>query len=329
MDPKTAGEAAIPMFNKNMVHTSRSIVLTVACSTAIAVIAAVHSGWVGCLITIVLWITVLYGQFTLAKFQSTQSVRKYRYQQLGRKLVHLKRIKKRDETIALKVLNHIVNQSTSKTGHARIWQRPFENFSGDLALACQSECGRTYLLVADLTGHGIAAAMGATPVASIFQATTKRGLSVEQIVLEMNNRLTQLLPSGFFCCAAIGMCENRRITICNAGLPDMLVVKENGAVADRIKSTQLPLGIQELSVNDVQTFTKTYNTSHQLYAFTDGLIETQSANDETFDTTQLEGVIASQPFASSRIPVIRKGFEEFVKGSQQNDDISIVEVNIC
>lgn len=317
------------MFNKNMLTTSGSIALTVACSTAIAVIAAINTPWIVGLIIAALWITTLFNQFNLAKYQSTQILRKHRYQQLGRKLVHLKRVKKRDETIALKILNHIVNQTPGNTDHATIWQRPFDDFSGDLALASQSECGKTYMLVADLTGHGIAAAMGATPVASIFQATAKRGLSVEQIILEMNNRLSQLLPSGFFCCAAIAMCENRQITICNAGLPDMLVVQENGAVVDRIESTQLPLGIQELSLDEVQIFTKTYDTSHQLYAFTDGLIESQSANDETFDTTLLETVIASHPFGISRIPVIKKGFEDFVKGSQQSDDISIVEVNIC
>lgn len=329
MESKTAGEAATTMFNKIMVTTSGSIALTVACSTAIAVIAAINTNWIGGLVTAVLWSIMLFSQYHLAKYQSTQTQRKHRYQQLGRKLVHLKRVKKRDETIALKILNHIVNQTPRQTEHTRIWQSPFDDFSGDLALACQSECGKTYMLVADLTGHGIAAAMGATPVASIFQATAKRGLSVEQIVVEMNNRLSQLLPSGFFCCAAIAMCENRHITICNAGLPDMLVVQENGTVADRIESSQLPLGIQELNINEVQLFAKTYDTSHQLYAFTDGLIETQSANDETFDTTLLENVIASQPFAISRIPGIKQGFEDFVKGSQQSDDISIVEVNIC
>lgn len=314
---------------KKMVTTSGSILLTVACSTAIAVITAINTSWFVGLTVGVLWIVILFNQFNLAKYQSTQTIRKHRYQQLGRKLVHLKRVKKRDETIALKILTHILNQTPRMTENAKIWQRPFDDFSGDLALACQTECGKTYMLVADLTGHGIAAAMGATPVASIFQATAQRGLPVDQIVLEMNNRLSQLLPSGFFCCAAVAMCENRKITICNAGLPDLLVAQENGAVVDRFESTQLPLGIQELTMDEVQVFTKTYNGSHQLYAFTDGLIETQSANDEVFDSDLLEDVISSQNFSESRIPAIKKGFEDFVKGSQQNDDISIVEVNIC
>lgn len=317
------------MFNKSIVTVSSSIVLTIVCGTALAIITVIKSSLIISAIAVLLLVTLLTAQFNLARYHSTQLARTERYHQLGRKLVHIKRLKKRDETVALKVLNHIVNQPMPGSDHATIWQRPFENFSGDLAIACQSECGKTYTLVADLTGHGIAAAMGATPVASIFQATARRGLSVEQIIIELNNRLAQLLPAGFFCCAAVTECDGKKVTICNAGLPDMIIVANNGEVTDRIESTQLPLGIQELDDNDVKVFTKIFTSSHQMYAFTDGLIETQSANDEVFDSARLEMLISSHHFNDSRIPSIQQGFENFVKGSQQNDDISIVEVNIC
>lgn len=317
------------MFNKSLVTVSSSIILTIACGTALAIMAVIQSSLAISLISIASLVILLGAQFNLARYHTTQMARTERYHQLGRKLVHLKRIKKRDETVALKVLNHIVKQPLAGSEHATIWQRPFEDFSGDLAIACQSECGKTYTLVADLTGHGIAAAMGATPVASIFQATARRGLNVEQIIIELNNRLTQLLPAGFFCCAAIAECDGKKVTICNAGLPDLIIVANNGEITDRVESTQFPLGIQELEENEVKIFTKTYTTSHQMYAFTDGLIETQSANEEIFDSEQLETLISSHHFSNSRMPSIQKGFENFVKGSQQSDDISIVEVNIC
>lgn len=318
------------MSRKNIFTVSASIALTIASGTALAILVAVGSSGFYAAGTVLLLGILLYAQLTLARYHSAQIRRTQRYHQLGRKLVHIKRIKKRDETVALKVLNHIVNQSDQDCAHAKIWQRPLADFSGDLAIARESEKGgKTYTIMADLTGHGIAAAMGATPVASIFQATARRGLSVDQIIVELNERLSQLLPSGFFCCAAIVVCDGKQLTVCNAGLPEMIVADNQGRIIDRIESTQLPLGIQKLESADVQIFTKTYHDQHQLYAFTDGLIEARAANDDVFDSTMLETLIAENTGSVSRIPLIKQSYEDFVKGSKQCDDISIVEVNIC
>jgi len=191
-------------------------------------------------------------------------------------------------------------------------------------MACESDCGKKYTLLADLTGHGIAAAMGAAPVASIFRATATRGLSLEEIVTELNNRLEQLLPSGFFCCAAIIVNDNGNVAVCNAGLPDILISNERGELVDRITSEQLPLGIQTTDSDQVQQFTKCFHAPHQLYAITDGLIETEGANDDIFD---FDTLIKTQ-CSGSRIENITDHFETFSKGSTLSDDISIVEVMI-
>ena len=106
-------------------------------------------------------------------------------------------------------------------------------------MACDAPCGKKYTLLADLTGHGIAAAMGAAPVASIFRATAQRGLPVEEIVTELNNRLEQLLPSGFFCCATVIQNDQGKTTVCNAGLPEILIANNNGEIVDRVKSCLL------------------------------------------------------------------------------------------
>ena len=171
--------------------------------------------------------------------------------------------------------------------------------------------------------------MGATPVASIFQATARRGLSVEEIVVELNNKLTQMLPSGFFCCVAVVMCDKGQLTVCNAGLPTILVTDKNGGIADRIDSDQLPLGIQALDVENVSLFTRQYETEHQLYAYTDGLIEATNRNGKPFNEQMLEALISVNVTPQGRLQGIQTSFEQFVKGTQQSDDISMVEVIIC
>jgi serine phosphatase RsbU (regulator of sigma subunit) len=306
-----------------------NVVLTLLCASALAVLTIYNAESSTGLMAVAIVLTLFLSQLMLARQHARQLQRTDRYHRLGRKLLQLKRTKKRDEKIAIKVLNHIVNQSEQTSVATTIWQQPLETFSGDLALATATDGGKSYTLLADLTGHGIAAAMGATPVASIFQATARRGLSVEEIVVELNSKLTQMLPSGFFCCVAVVMCDKGQLTVCNAGLPTILVTDKNGGIADRIDSDQLPLGIQALDVENVSLFTRQYETGHQLYAYTDGLIEATNRNGKPFNEQMLEALISVNVTPQGRLEGIQTSFEQFVKGTQQSDDISMVEVIIC
>ena len=254
--------------------------------------------------------------------------REYTLHQVGRKLVQLKTRQRKDEVLALHILNHINSTNECVPDHANVWQKPLQGFSGDLALAFESQCGRRYTLLADLTGHGIAAAISAAPVASIFRATAHNCLTVAEIVTELNNRLNALLPSGFFCCAAIILDNHGMVTVCNAGLPDLLLTNDDGEIVNIIASAQLPLGIDPITTQDVELFTSEFQQRHQLYAFTDGLTETNSVNDEFFDIDMLSSLISSKNDGSGRINNITAAFESFSKGSEINDDISIVEVMI-
>ena len=317
-----------------MVITSKNpiiinIALTLLCATALAILTIFNSAGSTSLVAIAIVLTLFLSQLTLARHHARQLQRTDRYHRLGRKLLQLKRTKKRDEKIAIKVLNHIVNQSSGTIAQTSIWQMPLETFSGDLALATSDDEGRTYTLLADLTGHGIAAAMGATPVASIFQATARRGLSVEEIIVELNSKLTQMLPSGFFCCVAVAMCHKGQLKVCNARLPALVVTNKEGQITDRIESDQIPLGIQPFDAESVSLFTQTYDTGHHLYAYTDGLIEATDENGNTFDEPKLESLLSVSTGTNGRLERVRSSFEQFVKGTPQNDDISMVEVNIC
>ena len=127
-----------------------------------------------------------------------QQRRMQQYRRLAQKLIRVKRLKNREEVRALRILNHIVNPDDREVPGTDVWQNPLYGFSGDLAIVCEGPDRQVYALLADLTGHGITAAMGAAPVASIFKATARQGLAVDEIIEELNNKLATLLPSGFF-----------------------------------------------------------------------------------------------------------------------------------
>lgn len=260
-----------------------------------------------------------------------QQRRLQRYRQLAKRLVRLKRVKNREETRAMRILNHIVNPDGENVPRTDVWQNPLYGFSGDLAIVCEGPHGQIYTLLADLTGHGITAAMGAAPVASIFKATARRGMSVADIVQELNNKLHQLLPSGFFCCAAVLVTDRHKGTLsaCNAGLPELIVVRDSGELQELIPSSQLPLGIQSVTANDVVTINREFSEPHQIYALTDGLIECPGPDPDLFDMENLVQCIASHRYADGRLTRIIDCRATLTQEIEPSDDITIVEVAIC
>lgn len=316
------------MPEKSRARQDASTISTLLCGIGLTAIAATSAPPALTGAALVLLTLLMVAQYQQRKTLHAIVARAHCFHQLGRRLVRLKRNRQRDTNLAVNVLNHMVNQS-DVASNTKIWQQPLGEFSGDIAITCESQSGKTYVLLADLTGHGIAAAIGATPVATIFQATAYRDLPIQEIVTEINGKLKKLLPFGHFCCTAVAMCDGESLQVCNAGLPDILVCNNEGDVVDRVPSTLLPLGIEEMQCGDVSIFAKKYSRPHQLYAFTDGLIETQSANAETFDSNTVESIIASHTGTPDRLTQVVKRFESFSKGIQPHDDISIVEVKIC
>ena len=316
------------MSEKNRARQDASTLVTLLCGLGLTAIALMNAPPLMMSVAMVLLVALIVAQYQQRKLMHSIITRSHCFYQLGRRLVRLKRHRQRESNLAVNVLNHMVNQSHI-AGNTKRWQQPVGKFSGDIAITCESQSGKTYVLLADLTGHGIAAAIGATPVATIFQATAYRDLSIQEIVTETNGKLKKLLPFGHFCCAAVAKCDGNTLEVCNAGLPDILVCNDQGAIVDRVSSTLLPLGIEDLQSCDVSTFARQYPQPHHLYAFTDGLIETRSANAETFDSDTVEAIIASQMDTPDRLTQVVKRFQVFSKGIQPHDDISIVEVKIC
>jgi serine phosphatase RsbU (regulator of sigma subunit) len=306
-----------------------NLTVTLICATTLTLMAVTHTQGTTTAFAVVAVLVLFLCQLTLARSHSRQLLRADRYHRLGRKLLQLKRTKRRDESIAINVLNHIIQQSPDACARTRIWHQPLDTFSGDLALTARSEDGVSYTLIADLTGHGIAAAMGATPVASIFQAMARRGLPVEHIMVELNEKLRVLLPSGYFCCAAIITSGNGALRVCNAGLPAMRLVSREGELVGHVSSEELPLGIDELNSADVVLFSKTFQDDTRLYAFTDGLTESTNVAGEVFGDARLDHMLSTQCPANGRLDSIKSSFSSFVKGSTQSDDITVVEVKIC
>ena len=82
-----------------------------------------------------------------------------------------------------------------------LWLKSSSSFCGDIALARISPSGDLYFLLADATGHGLAAAITVMPVVSIFNSMVAKGFHIQTIVAEMNKKLMRDTPEDRFVAA--------------------------------------------------------------------------------------------------------------------------------
>ncbi|MDQ7072623.1 MAG: PP2C family protein-serine/threonine phosphatase [Gammaproteobacteria bacterium] len=172
------------------------------------------------------------------------------------------------------------------------------------------------------------AALGAVPVSTIHSAMAKKALPLEELMNELNDKLNALLPTGIFCCiAGIDLDEDRtQAQIWNAGLPDVLVVDNDGEITQRISSNHLPVGVVSYSENELHCQTVVLNKGDAIYALSDGLTEAENEAGELFGQKRFEQLLMSEMNGDGRLVDIRKSVETFVGNAAATDDISLIEI---
>ena len=227
---------------------------------------------------------------------------------------------------------HVFHQLTAGGDHSdrgvRVWNQSMGNLSGDLTQTAKGPDGQVYIFLGDFTGHGLPAALGALPTSSVFLAMANKGLPVGEIAAELNRKLHQLLPVGYFCCAVlIELAPNRRsVEIFNGGLPPVLIRRRGAEDYERVTSLNVPLGVLESEYFQPETEVCALGHGDLLYAYTDGLTEAVNVEGEMWGAARLEAFLLRRDIKPSKLPALIDAVLEHVNLAPPSDDISIVEI---
>ena len=204
---------------------------------------------------------------------------------------------------------------------------PMGHFSGDSIYSALTPDDQCYVLFADFSGHGLPAALGSLPVSSIFYAMTAKGLLPKEILKEINATLHDQLSTAQFCCACFLSLnpQRTRIDIWNVGIPDVLVVKDQGKSFLRVPSTHIPLGI-EASDGQHECETISLSKGDIIFTYSDGVTETRNLNNEFFGKERLEDHVVKNHDNPDLIEIIKKEMDKHSEGLLQEDDISMLEI---
>lgn len=233
-----------------------------------------------------------------------------------------------EQEAAKRVFNNIAHRGCLESTNINYHLSPMSIFNGDLMLAANRPMGGMRLLLADFTGHGLPAAIGALPTSEIFYGMTTKGFSIPDMMVEMNMRLFGVLPRGVFCCVVVVDIDARdeTLTIWNAGAPDSYVLNRTNGSIEHVKSTHLPLGIQSPEKFEVICQGFEFGKEHKLIAVTDGIIEAEDAQNNLFGEGRLKECIEKNIDSDNICDQLMLEVEAFCGKKEQTDDLSLLEV---
>lgn len=233
-----------------------------------------------------------------------------------------------EEALAKHVFGQLILGGDRKLPGVHTWNHSMGSLSGDLTQTARGPAGQAYIFLSDFTGHGLPAALGALPASSVFLAMASKGLPVESIAAELNTKLNQLLPVGYFCCAVLLQlsADRRTLHVWNSGLPSVLVKRGGRPGYQRIRSHGLPLGVATGGVFDGPAHRLELQPGDLVYAYTDGLTEAENREGEMWGTERLESFLERADLPTPRLPALIEEVLRHVDQAPTSDDISIVEV---
>ena len=151
------------------------------------------------------------------------------------------------------------------------------------------------LLVADVMGHGVEAAMITMLVKASFQETAESTGEPGELLTQLNARLHRIIPEYVFVAAAVVRLEleGPDMRLANAGLPYAFVLKTSERRVAEVRLDGRPLGLlqgQSQSPYDVRRLSLA--PADVLLIASDGIGSVESARGECFEDHRLRQVLA-------------------------------------
>ena len=154
---------------------------------------------------------------------------------------------------------------------------PSRFVGGDYADAVAMADGRVLLVLADVCGHGLAAALLTSVVHTLVHAAVRRAATVAEVVQGLNQHLCETLPGdSFVTLVAVALNpSDGSMEYLNAGHPPPFAVAAEGAVRQLPAGQNLPLGI-DAAAPEGPTAERLHD-GELLVVYSDGLNEQTAA----------------------------------------------------
>lgn len=203
---------------------------------------------------------------------------------------------------------------------------PSQGVSGDFYQVTQRAIdGRLVMMVADVSGKGIAASLLVGSLEALAAAPVEDGLPPDQICEKLSRLLHARTSRERYATLFLAMLdpESGVLTYANAGHPAALLLREAGH-CEPLPITGVPIGIfRETSYQAGRTI---IHPGETLVIFTDGLIEARNENDEEFGVNRLDSICSAfrDESVTDLFHSIDEAWQAFANDTVSQDDRTLL-----
>jgi hypothetical protein len=189
--------------------------------------------------------------------------------------------------------------------------RPAAQVGGDFFQVIPLDGGQTLIVIGDVSGKGLSAAMIVSMLIGMLHAISRVSQDPAQILAELNCRLFERKHGGFVTCLAVRLEPSGRVVLANAGhLPPWL----NGAAVPFAGS--LPLSIDASAAPEQVTLEM--RPGDRLTLITDGVVEARDAQGALFGFDRTQALMREE---ASPLVVAEAAIQH-----GQDDDLTVISI---
>lgn len=200
--------------------------------------------------------------------------------------------------------------------------RPMTAVAGDLYDFAVLGPTRLGILVADVAGHGVPAALVASMVKLAFSTQSAEADDPAALLTAMNRVLCRHVERAFVT-AVYAVVDTARatVTVANAGHPALLVGRADGRV-EPIEERGLVLGFFDQA--PYANAERPLFTGDRILLYTDGIPEAQNPRGEFFDSDRLHAWLARDGDAASIAETALRDLRRWRGADGFDDDVTLV-----
>jgi len=193
---------------------------------------------------------------------------------------------------------------------------------------------RFTVILGDVSGKGIAAALYAMKLQALFELLGKNALGPKEMLVEMNDVFSERIERNYFITAVVGVIDfnEQKLTLARAGHNHPLHFSARTRTASWLKPNGVGIGMKtnpgfEGLLEEIRV---PLDAGDVLVFYTDGVTEAMNRAREPFGYGRLEGMLA----ASSHLPAdgikkeLLRRLESFRQGEEFGDDVTLVVAKI-
>lgn len=203
--------------------------------------------------------------------------------------------------------------------------KPAKEVGGDFYDCFKNREGNICILIGDVSGKGVAAAMFMAMVKTMLGDCFRNGMSPAEALNTVNDALCKSNPEGMFATvfAAVLNPQNGEMHYANAGHTKPLLLKEDAEFLDVDSGIALGLfedaGIIDESLD--------FMGDSGILIYTDGVTEAVNTDKEFFGEEHLLSAVKKERGAEQSVKTLGHAVNEFVGAAEQFDDYTVLALH--